>query len=230
MSDLQRSRVVIVDDHAVLRKGIAFLLLAVEDVEIVGEAGTGEEAILLCQALAPDVVLMDLRMPGMGGVAATRTIRDTCPETQVIALTGFEEGNLVQDVLQAGAIGCLLKDVLADDLVKAIRQARHGTPVLAPAAAQALVKCVQTRPPQLGHDLTEREREVLVLLTEGRSNGAIAERLVVTPATVKFHVRSIRSKLGTTSRTETAVLALQHQLVIVRDNADASHQPSHSAR
>jgi NarL family two-component system response regulator LiaR len=213
----------IVDDHTVVRKGIAFSLLAFDDIEVVGEAGTGEEAVELCQSQAPHVVLMDLRMPGMGGVAATRAFRELCPETQVIALTGFEEGNLVQDVLQAGAIGCLLKDVLAEDLVRAIRQANHGTPVLAAAAAQALVKCVQTRPPLLGHDLTEREREVLALLTEGCSNGAIAERLVVTPATVKFHVRSIRSKLGTTSRTETAVLALQHQLVKLADDADVRH-------
>jgi two-component system, NarL family, response regulator LiaR len=212
VSDLGPTRVMIVDDQAILRSGIAFSLATFDEVEVVAEANSGEEAILLCEGLTPDVVLMDVRMPGMGGVAATRTIRDTCPATQVVALTAFEEGNLVQDVLQAGAIGCLLKDVLADELVNAVRKAHLGMPVLAPAAAQALVRGVQSRPSQLGHDLTDREREVLALLMEGSSNGSIAERLVVTPATVKFHIRSIRSKLGTSSRTETAVLALQHRL------------------
>lgn len=224
MDNRQRIRIMIADDHTVLRKGIAFSFLSFEDIEVVGEASTGEEAILRCQDLAPDVLIMDLRMPGMGGVPATRILREVCPETQVVALTGFDDGSLVEEVLLAGAIGCLLKDVLPDDLAEAVRQAHDGTPVLAPAAAQALVKRVKTRPPQVGHDLTEREREVLALLTAGCSNSAIAERLVITPATVKFHVRRIRTKLGTTSRTETAVLALQLRLVTLADDVDASHE------
>jgi NarL family two-component system response regulator LiaR len=213
VSERTEIRVLIVDDHVVLRKGIAFSLLAFENIEVVAEASTGEQAILLCQALTPDVVLMDVHMPGMGGIVATRVVRDTCPHTQVIALDGFEEGRLVQETILAGAIGCLLKDAPAEELVRAIHQAHHGTPVMAPGAAQALVRQVQARSPQIGHDLTQRERDVLGLVTEGRSNEAIAERLVITPATVKFHVHRIRIKLGTANRTQMAVLALQHQLV-----------------
>lgn len=232
MSEADRTRVLVVDDHIVLRKGIVFSLLSYDDIEVVAEAATGEEAILVCQGLAPDVVLMDLHLPGMGGCAATRTIRDICPDTQVIALTGFEEGHLVQDVLQAGAIGYLIKDIQADHLAEAIRKAHLGRPSLAQAAAQALVQGMRSRPPQLGQDLTEREREVLALLVEGCSNGAIAERLVITSATVKFHVRTIRTKLGSVSRTQTAVLALQHQLVDVpagaaSARAEARLAPSH---
>lgn len=217
-SQLQRQatepiRVLQVDDHVVMGNGIRFSLLAFPDIEVIAQATSGEEALALCEQLHPDVVLMDLIMPGMGGVAAIAALHAQWPDTQVIALTSFEEGSLVEEALRAGAIGYLLKDVSVDELVKAIRLARRGIPILAPAAAQALVHTVTARPPKIGQDLTEREREVLGLLTEGLSNQQIAERLVITPATVKFHTRSIRSKLGTTSRTETVVLALQHHLV-----------------
>jgi two-component system, NarL family, response regulator LiaR len=208
------TRVLIVDDHAVVRNGIAFSLLAFADLQVVGQASSGEEALSLLQAgLVPEVVLMDLLMPGMGGVAAIRALRAALPEVAVVALTSFQEGSMVEEALQAGAIGYLLKDVEVDELGKAIRLARQGMPILAPAAAQALVHTVVRRPPPIGADLTEREREVLGLLTHGLSNQQIAERLVITPATVKFHTRSIRSKLGTSTRTETVVLALHHHLV-----------------
>lgn len=213
MTELGSTRLLIVDDHTVVRNGIAFSLLAFPDIEIVGEASSGEEALRQYAKLQPDVVLMDLQMPGMGGVAAIQALRDAYPDVRVIALTGFQEGNLVEEALQAGALGYLLKDVAVEDLAKAIRLAHRGMPVLAPAAAQALVHAVVNRPPKLGQDLTEREREVLDLLAVGMSNQQIAQRLVITPATVKFHTRSIRSKLGTSSRTETVVLALQHHLV-----------------
>lgn len=206
-------RVLQVDDHVVMGNGIRFSLLAFPDIEVIAQATSGEEALPLCEQLHPDVVLMDLIMPGMGGVAAIAAIHAQWPEIQVIALTSFQEGSLVEEALRAGAIGYLLKDVSVDELAKAIRLARRGIPILAPAAAQALVHTVTARPPKIGQDLTEREREVLGLLTEGISNQQIAERLVITPATVKFHTRSIRSKLGTTSRTETVVLALQYHLV-----------------
>lgn len=209
------TRVLIVDDHVLIRNGIALSLLAYPDFEIIAEATTGEEALNICaeaEAL-PDVVLMDLLMPGMGGVATIRTLHAAYPQVQVIALTGFQEGVLVEEALQAGAIGYLLKDVAIDDLAKAIRLAARGMPTLAPAAAQALVHTVVRRPPPLGQDLTDREREVLALLSEGLSNQQIAERLVITSATVKFHTRSIRSKLGTSSRTETVALALNNHLV-----------------
>ncbi|HZI75431.1 MAG TPA: response regulator transcription factor [Gemmatimonadales bacterium] len=213
MTELNHTRVVVVDDHAVVRNGITFSLLAFDDIEIVAEAGSGEEALMVCERVQPDVVLMDLMMPGMGGVAAMRELRERCPDARVIALTSFQEGSLVQEALQAGATGYLLKDVVVDELVKSLRLAHRGMPTLAPAAAQALVQTVAARMPRFGHDLTDREREVLGLLAEGYSNQRIAEQLVITPATVKFHTRGIRSKLGTSSRTETVLVALQHHLV-----------------
>lgn len=149
----------------------------------------------------------------MGGVETIREFHAELPQAQIIAFTSYQEGALVEEALQAGAIGYLLKDLAIDELAKAIRLAAHGMPILAPAAAQALVHTVARRPPPLGHDLTEREREVLGLLAEGMSNQQIAERLVITSATVKFHTRSIRSKLGATSRTETVILAISNHLV-----------------
>ncbi len=206
-------RVLHVDDQVIMRNGIQFSLLAFPDIEVIAQASSGEEALDLCAQLHPDIVLMDLIMPGMGGVATITALQAQWPEIRVIALTSFQEGSLVEEALQAGAIGYLLKDVAVDDLAKAIRLAQRGMPVLAAAAAQALVHVVTARPPKLGQDLTERERQVLGLLAEGLSNQQIAERLVITPATVKFHTHSIRSKLGASSRTEMVVLALQNHLV-----------------
>jgi two-component system, NarL family, response regulator LiaR len=212
-------RVLIADDHPIVRSGIASSLAPCADLEVVARAGTGEEAVRLCRELRPDVVLMDLMMPGEGGLAAIRLLHQEFPEVQILALTSFREGDLVEEALVAGAIGYLLKDVAEDELIKAIRLAHQGVPTLAPAAGQALVKMVSSGPPGLGHDLTEREQQVLSLMAQGLSNQQIADQLVITPATVKFHARSIRSKLGTASRTETVVLALQHHLVPTRPEA-----------
>ncbi len=204
-------RVIIVDDHAVVRSGLGAFLFAFDDLELIGEAKGGLEALDLCTRFHPDVVLMDLMMPGMDGAEATKAIRERFPDIQVIALTSFKEDDMVQRALQAGAIGYLLKNISADELARAIRSAYEGKPTLAPEAAQALITA--TTRPQVGFDLTERELEVLELMVEGLSNPEIAERLVVSRSTVKFHVSNILSKLGASSRTEAVSVALREGLV-----------------
>lgn len=214
MTETRLIRVMLVDDHAVVRSGLATFLMACDDMELVGEASSGEQAISMCSQFKPDVVLMDLVMPGMDGATATRKIREECPEIQVIALTSFKEQELVQGALQAGAIGYLLKDISSDELANAIRAAYAGKPTLAPEAAQALIQATRMPAEKVGFDLTEREREVLALMIEGLNNNEIADRLVVSRSTAKFHVSSILSKLRATSRTEAVAIALQNKLSI----------------
>lgn len=212
MSNEKPIRVMIVDDHAVVRSGLGAFLMAFDDLELVAEAGSGEQALKLCSQVHPDVILMDLVMPEMDGAAATRAIREKCPDIQVIALTSFKEQELVQAAMQAGAIGYLLKNVSVDELADAIRAAHAGRPTLAPEAAQALIQSAR-RTEKPNYDLTDRELEVLQLLVEGLNNPEIAERLYISKSTVKFHVSSILSKLDVSSRTEAVALALQNHLV-----------------
>jgi NarL family two-component system response regulator LiaR len=212
MSEQYRVRVVVVDDHAVVRNGIEYSLLAVDDIELVGSAESGAEAVRLCEELQPDVILMDMMMPGMDGVTATRVVLKRCPQARVIALTSFQEGSLVQKALRAGAISYLLKDVGMGELAQAIRSAYAGKATLAPEAAQSLAEAAM-QPMDRGVNLTEREREVLTLIVEGRSNGEIAEELAVSLSTARFHVSTILSKLGATNRAEAAALAVKHGLV-----------------
>lgn len=206
-------RVMLVDDHAVVRSGLITFLMTCDDMQLVGEAASGEEALKICPQANPDVVIMDLVMPGMDGATATRQLRERCPTIQVIALTSFKDQELVQSALKAGAIGYLLKDVSAQELANAIRAAYAGKPTLAPEAAKALIRATRHPADQIGFDLTNREREVLSLMTQGLNNKQIAEHLVISISTAKFHVSSILSKLGVSSRTEAVALALQNKLV-----------------
>ena len=213
MTEKDPIRVIIVDDHAMLRRGLRFFLKGFDDLELVAEASSGREALELCAQVQPDVVLMDMVMPGMDGAEATRAIRQRCPDVQVIALTSFQEEDLIERALKAGAIGYLLKNVTADDLARALREAHAGRSTLAPEATEVLIQATRERTQQVDYGLTEREQQVLALLVEGLSNAEIAERLVISVATVKFHVRGILSKLQVSNRAEAVAVAWQRKLV-----------------
>jgi NarL family two-component system response regulator LiaR len=217
MSTPSTIRVMIVDDHSMVRRGLATILKVRPDLELVAEASNGHEALELCQKALPDVVLMDLVMPEMSGAEATQLILDQCPNTQVIALTSFQEKELVREALQAGAISYLLKNVSAENLAAAIREAHSGRSTLAPEAIQALIQADVPAPifdQEAAEDfgLTPREREVLALMVEGLNNPEIAERLVVSRSTAKAHVSNILSKMGVSNRGEAIAMAIQYNL------------------
>jgi NarL family two-component system response regulator LiaR len=205
-------RILVVDDHAVVRSGLSKFLLVNKDMQLVAEASDGEEALQMTALHQPDVILMDLMMPGMDGIEATRLIHQKYPQVKVIALTSFSEQNLVQGALQAGAIGYLQKDVTATDLANAIRSAYAGRMSLSQEAAQALAQSVAT-PYLPGNALTERELDVLRCMVEGLNNQEISEKLFISLGTVKFHISNIFQKLGIDSRVEAVKLAILQKLV-----------------
>ena len=207
-------RVVIVDDHELVRGGLETILGLFDDIALVGQAESGAAAVRLCVGrCSPDVVLMDLVMPGgMDGAEATQEILRTCPHAKVLALTSFSDPELIQRVLRAGALGCLLKNVSGKELAEAIRRANVGTSTLAPEAADALVHAISS-PVEARAGLTRRESDVLTLMVDGLTNAEIAERLVVSLSTVKTHVSSIIAKLGASTRTEAAAIAVREHLV-----------------
>jgi NarL family two-component system response regulator LiaR len=201
-------RIVIVDDHAMLRKGLAVFLMSYADLKLVGEAANGKEALTLCADQQPDIILMDLMMPIMDGIIATRHIRQDFPDIQVIALTSFGEERLIKDVLAAGAISYLFKKVSADDLAQAIRAAQNGIPTYAPEVTEILLQSLQ-KPKSRFEALTPREQEVLALMVKGMGNNEIADVLVIELSTAKSHVSSILDKLGVASRTEVIAMVME---------------------
>jgi NarL family two-component system response regulator LiaR len=205
-------RVMVVDDHAMVRRGLVAYLEEEPDLALVGEAADGEEAVQLCERLQPDVILMDLVMPLLSGMDATRSIRKRWPQVQVIALTSFQDKELIQEAFQAGAISYLLKNVSGNDLAEAIRAAYAGRATLAPEAIDALTQPASAKPTP-DYELTPRERDVLALLVEGLTNQEIAGRLGISRSTVKVHVSNILSKLGVSSRGGAINIAIQNRLV-----------------
>jgi NarL family two-component system response regulator LiaR len=212
MSKIKNIEVIIVDDHPMVRHGIKTMLLTFNDISVIGEAGNGLETLVLCKEIQPDVILMDIVMPGMNGVETTRAVLELYPQVKIIVLTSFPDQDLVQEMLAAGAIGYLLKDAPIDVLGDAIRSAYAGHSTLAPEATQALLQA-DAKPPKLGDDLTARERDVISLIVEGLSNDEIADRLYISVNTVRKHVSACMSKLGAKNRAQTAALAVKHQIV-----------------
>ena len=204
-------KVMIVDDHVIVREGLTMLLSEEADIEVVGEARNGVEALTRIDQLQPNVVLMDLVMPEMDGIAATTQIRQKYPDCQVLVLTSFAEDQRVPDAIQAGAIGYLLKDVLKADLLRAIHAAARGEPTLHPEAQRQLMQQVITpTSPNLLETLTGREMDVLRLIAQGHSNKEIANVLHLTEGTVKGYVSTILGKLQVADRTQAALYAVKH--------------------
>jgi DNA-binding NarL/FixJ family response regulator len=203
-------RILIAEDQRIVREGLIALLEDEPEVEIVGEAADGAQALALYERLRPDVVLMDLQMPQLDGAEATRRIRGAYPEARILVLTTYATDEFIFTALRAGARGYLLKDASADELLAAIRAVQQGRTWLAPAVAERLVSGVSEGTPE---SLTPRELEVLRLMGEGRSNNEIAALLTIAPRTAKVHVQNILQKLGATNRTEAVSIAVRRKLI-----------------
>jgi two-component system, NarL family, response regulator LiaR len=210
-------RVVIVDDHTVVRQGLRFMLEQRAEVEVVGEGSDGEQAIALAGELVPDVLLLDLLMPKLDGIAAVRAIKRLTPTTQIIILTSYYEDDQIFNAIKAGALSYLLKDASAHDLVEAVGRAARGESMLHPLVAARLLQEIRHREHPPFQDLTPRELEVLTHLARGRSNQEIARALVISEPTVRTHIANILSKLQLADRTQAAIYALQHQVVRLTD-------------
>jgi DNA-binding NarL/FixJ family response regulator len=205
-------RIMLVDDHDMVRRGMAVFLQALPDMALIGEAATGIEAIELVDQLQPDVILMDVMMPEMDGIEATRQIKEKYPAIQVLMLSSSKDEESIKSAIKAGAIGYVLKNVGINEMAEAIRNAAHGQSTLSPAVTQVLVAAT-ARPPEPEYHLTERERELLGLLARGLSNSDIADHLTISLSTVKFHVSSILVKLKASSRMEAVAIAHNKHLV-----------------
>jgi two-component system, NarL family, response regulator LiaR len=208
--------VLLVDDHSMVRIGLKAFFSTLPDIQVVGEAANGEEAVQLAAQLAPDVVLMDLIMPGMDGVEATRQVKKVSPRTQVIVVTSYHEDEHIFPAIRAGALSYVLKDIDPDELAEAIRLAHAGEAVLNPRVSARLVKELQGRRAEALNpfaELTERELEVLRLIAGGRNNREIAESLVISEKTVKSHITNILTKLHLADRTQAAVYAWQEGII-----------------
>ncbi len=212
MGEVETIRVLIADDHTMVRTGLATFLGAYQGMQLVGQAANGQEAVNLCAALQPDVVLMDLVMPEMNGVEATEHILRSNPDIRVIALTSFKDDEMVYAALKAGAVNYLLKDVSTEELAQAIQDAYAGKATVTSEVAQALLRMAE-KPTLRRYQLSERELDVLRLMVRGMSNHLIAKELFLGQSTVKFHVSNILSKLGVSTRTEAVALAVQHKLI-----------------
>jgi two-component system, NarL family, response regulator LiaR len=204
-------RILVVDDHPIVQRGLTSVLVPRNGFQVVGEAGDGEEAVIKARMLRPDVILMDMIMPRMGGLEAIRLIRAENPDAHILVLTSFDEDNRVSAAVKAGALGYLRKDSSPDDLFAAIRKTATGATYLPPEIVQKLIRDLQhpAAAPQPGNELTERELDVLAAISKGMSNQEIAEKLYISTATVRTHVRNLLSKLGVANRTQAALYAVE---------------------
>jgi|SRR5690606_28248769 len=205
-------RVLIVDDQDIIRVGLSFVVEEFDDIELIGTASNGMEALQLCETMKPDVILLDLLMPEMDGVTTIKNVHENFPDIRIVVLTSSDDEKLIRQALHAGAMSYLVKNVSVPALIEAIRAAAHGKSTLAQEATQVLVGAIQ-RPPAIGHNLSARELETLKFMIRGLKNHEIAKQMMVSTSTVKKHVSSILTKLGVSSRLEAVTLAIQHQIV-----------------